>query len=128
LFVSNVEGETDRHTLLLRVSGISKEATRRVGVGWFLGFFSTTLEVTDDTHIAVEGSAKGPLDMIREGDRVQATREATDGKNVAKAIAVGRDDEKMGMSNRTPDQTTSSPTASPQRSVDPASGGGPATQ
>lgn len=94
---------------------------RTVDVGWFLGLFSTTLEVTDDTQIAVEGGAKGSLDMIREGDRVQASYEAKDGKNVAKAIAVARP-ERTGMSNRSAGQTPSSAMESPQRPPEPTSG------
>src|SRR5512144_333026 len=47
-------------------------AAKTVKVGWLLGLVSTTLEVTDDTHISVEG-AKGSLDMIREGDEVKAS-------------------------------------------------------
>jgi Cu/Ag efflux protein CusF len=62
-------------------------ASRSVEVGWFLGLFGTTLEVTDDTHIAVAGQ-KGSLADIREGDRVKASYEARDGQNVAKSIEV----------------------------------------
>ncbi len=58
-----------------------------VQVGWFLGFFRTTLEVTDDTQIAVEGT-KASLEDIREGARVKASYEVRDGRNIAKSIEV----------------------------------------
>lgn len=60
---------------------------RTISVGWLLGFASTTLEVTDDTRIAVEGTT-GSLQDIREGDEVKAAYEARDGKNIAKSIEV----------------------------------------
>jgi Cu/Ag efflux protein CusF len=62
-------------------------AAKTVQVGWFLGLFRTTLEVTEDTHIAVEGTNASLLN-IREGDRVKASYEARDGKNIAKSIEV----------------------------------------
>ncbi len=62
-------------------------ATKTVQVGWFLGFLRTTLEVTDDTYIAVEGMKASLLD-IREGDKVKASYEYRDGKNIAKSIEV----------------------------------------
>jgi len=62
-------------------------AAKTVQVGWFLGIFRTTLEVTDDTHIAVDGMTASLLD-IREGDMVKASYEARDGKNIAKSIEV----------------------------------------
>jgi Cu/Ag efflux protein CusF len=62
-------------------------ATRTVQVGWLLGLLSTTLEVTEDTRIAV-GGTKASLSDIREGDRVKAAYEARDGKNLAKSIEV----------------------------------------
>ncbi len=65
-------------------------AAKTVQVGWFLGLMSTTLEVTEDTRIAV-GGTKASLSEIREGDRVQAAYEARDGKNIAKAIEVTGD-------------------------------------
>jgi len=58
---------------------------KTVQVGWFLGLLSTTLEVTEGTHIAVEG-ATASLQDIREGDEVKAAYEARDGKYVAKSI------------------------------------------
>jgi Cu/Ag efflux protein CusF len=62
-------------------------AAKTVKVGWLLGLLSTTLEVTDATHIAIEGE-KGSLAMIQEGDQVKASYEARDGKNLATAIEV----------------------------------------
>ena len=58
---------------------------KTVQVGWFLGLLSTTLEVTEGTHIAVDG-ATASLQDIREGDEVKAAYEARDGKYVAKSI------------------------------------------
>ncbi len=60
---------------------------KTISVGWMLGLLSTTLEVTDNTRIAVDGSA-GSLQDIREGDVVKASYEARDGKNIAKSIEV----------------------------------------
>ncbi len=79
-----------------------------VQVGWFLGFFRTTLEVTDDTQIAVEGT-KASLQDIREGARVKASYEVRDGKNVAKSIEVMPAEPTGGAStsNRTPVPPTS---------------------
>jgi len=62
-------------------------AAKTVQVGWFLGFFRMTLEVTDDTYIAVEGMKASLLD-IREGDKVKASYEPRDGKNIARSIEV----------------------------------------
>jgi len=61
--------------------------SRTVQVGWFLGIFRTTLEVTDDTQIQADGR-KGSLLDIREGAKVKASYEPRDGKNVAKSIEV----------------------------------------
>jgi hypothetical protein len=62
-------------------------AAKTVKVGWLFGFLSTTLDVTDDTHIAIEGE-KGSLDMIHEGDEAKVSYETRDGKNLAKTIEV----------------------------------------
>jgi len=96
-------------------------AAKTVKVGWLLGLLSTTLEVTDDTHIAVEG-AKGSLDMIHEGDQVKASYEARDEKNVAKAIAVTQ-----SKKDSMPSKAAPPAIESPQRSVEPPSGGSPKT-
>jgi hypothetical protein len=96
---------------------------KTVRVGWFFGLMSTTLDVTDDTHIAIEG-AKGSLDMIREGDRVKASYEATDSKNVAKAIDV-TSSESAALPSRVPSQATAPPADLPQRSAEQPLGGGP---
>lgn len=98
---------------------------RTVDVGWFLGLFATTLEVTNDTRIAVDG-ANGSLDMIREGDRVKASYEAKDGKNVAKAIDVSQP-ERAAMPNREPGRAASPPAESPQSSAESPLGGSPKT-
>lgn len=68
------------------VKGIDSSA-RSIKVGWLLGLLSTTLEVNDQTRIAVDGE-KGSVDMIREGDQVKASYDVRDGKNVARAIDV----------------------------------------
>jgi len=60
---------------------------KTIAVGWLFGLLSTTLEVTEDTRIAVEG-ATGSLQDIREGDVVKAAYEAHDGKYIAKSIEV----------------------------------------
>ena len=60
---------------------------KTVRVGWLFGLMSTTLDVTEDTRIAVEG-ATGSLQDLREGDVVKASYEVRDGKNIAKAIEV----------------------------------------
>ena len=60
---------------------------KTIAVGWLFGLLSTTLEVTEDTRIAIEG-ATGSLQDIREGDVVEAAYEVRDGKNIAKAIEV----------------------------------------
>ncbi len=96
-------------------------AAKTLKVGWLLGLVSTTLEVTDDTRIAVDGE-KGSLDMIHEGDMVKASYEVRDGKNLAKAIDVTQvENESM------PNKATPPATESPQRSAEPPSGGSPKT-
>lgn len=100
-------------------------AAKTVKVGWLLGLVSTTLEVTDDTHISVEG-AKGSLDMIREGDEVKASYEVRDGKNLAKAIDVTQP-EKEAMPSKASGQAAPPAMESPQRSAEPPSGGSPKT-
>ena len=60
---------------------------KTVKVGWFLGLFSTTLLVDDNTQIAVNGT-KASLQDIREGDRVKASYENRGGENVAMSIDV----------------------------------------
>ena len=60
---------------------------RTLSVGWFFGLFSTTLEVTEDTRIVVEG-VPGSLKDVREGDVVEAAYEEHGGKNVATLIKV----------------------------------------
>ena len=96
-------------------------AAKTVKVGWLLGLLSTTLEVNDDTRIAVEGE-KGSLDRIHEGDEVRASYEVRDGKNLAKAIEVTQP-EKESMSSK----PARPPMESPQRSAEPPSGGSPKT-
>ncbi len=78
-------------------------AAKTVQVGWFLGFFRTTLEVTDDTLIAVDGMKASLLD-IREGAMAKASYEARDGKNIAKSIEVisAETEEGAGTSRRAP--------------------------
>ncbi len=68
-------------------------ANKTVQVGWFLGLFRTTLEVTKDTRIGVD-RGKGSLQDIREGARVKASYEYRDGKNIAKSIEVMPEEKK----------------------------------
>jgi hypothetical protein len=68
---------------------------KTVRVGWLFGLLSTTLEVTEDTRIAVEG-ATGSLQDIREGDVVKAAYEAHDGKYIAKSIEVTEAEPRRG--------------------------------
>ena len=83
-----------------------------ISVGWLFGLFSTTLEVTEDTRIAVEGVA-GSLQDIREGDVVKAAYEARDGKNIAKTIEV---------TEAEPRQAARAPQGAPAPSSAPAMG------
>jgi hypothetical protein len=96
-------------------------AAKTVKVGWLLGLLSTTLEVTDDTNIAVDGE-KGSLDMIHEGDEVKASYEARDGKNLAKTIEVSQPEKESVTSKAAPPAGES-----PRRSGEPPSGGNPKT-
>ena len=96
-------------------------AAKTVKVGWLLGLLSTTLEVNDDTRIAVEGE-KGSLDRIHEGDEVRASYEVRDGKNLAKAIDVTQAENESMPSKAAPPATES-----PQRSAESPSGGSPKT-
>ncbi|RPI11664.1 MAG: hypothetical protein EHM71_00225 [Zetaproteobacteria bacterium] len=68
---------------------------KTVSVGWMFGLLSTTLEVTGDTRIAVEGTT-GSLVDIREGDLVKAAYADHDGKNVATAIEVTEAEARRG--------------------------------
>ncbi len=70
-------------------------AAKTVQVEWLRGLFSTTLDVTGGTQIAV-GGTKASLSDIREGDRVKAAYEARDGKNIAKSIEVTPPEAKGG--------------------------------
>ena len=86
-----------------------------ISVGWLFGLFSTTLEVTEDTRIAVEGAA-GSLQDIREGDVVKAAYEVRDGKNIAKAIEVTEAEPRRG---------AAAPPRAPASSSSPAMGARP---
>ena len=92
-------------------------AAKTVEVGWFLGLFRTTLEVTDDTQIQAEGR-KGSLLDIREGAKVKASYESREGKNIAKSIEVlPPEPEKAvgpGGAPARPGSSTGSPAGSPQ--------------
>ena len=68
---------------------------KTVRVGWLFGLMSTTLDVTEETRIAVEG-ATGSLQDLREGDVVKAAYEVRDGKNIAKAIEVTEAEPRRG--------------------------------
>jgi Cu/Ag efflux protein CusF len=101
---------------------------KTVKVGWLLGLFSTTLEVTDGTQIAVEG-AKASLQDIREGDEVKASYEARDGKYIAKSIEATHTEAmgETGATSRAPGSPTSPNMMQPQETTAPPSGG-PKTQ
>jgi hypothetical protein len=96
-------------------------AAQTVKIGWLLGFLSTTLEVTDDTQVVVDGE-KGSLDRIHEGDQVKASYEVRDGKNLAKAIEVTQPERESMPSKAAPPATES-----PRRSAGPPSSGRPQT-
>ncbi len=68
---------------------------RTISVGWLLGLASTTLEVTDDTRIVVEGTTAS-LQDIRDGDVVEAAYEPHDGKNIATLIKVTEPEPRPG--------------------------------
>lgn len=68
-----------------------------ISVGWMLGLLSTTLEVTPETDITVDG-AKASLMDIREGDEVKASYEPENGKNIAKSIEIKESEARSGAS------------------------------
>jgi len=68
---------------------------KTISVGWLLGLASTTLEVTDETRIVVEGTTAS-LQDIREGDVVEAAYEPHNGKNVATLIKVTEAEPRRG--------------------------------
>jgi hypothetical protein len=65
---------------------------RTVEVAWFMGLLGTKMAVTEETRIAVNG-AKGSLSDVREGERVKASYEVRDGRNVATSIEVVSEDD-----------------------------------
>jgi len=89
---------------------------KTISVGWLFGLLSTTLDVTEETRIAVEG-ATGSLQDIREGDRVKASYEARDGKNIAKAIEVTEAEPRRGAG--TPPQRAPAASSSPAMGAAP---------
>jgi Cu/Ag efflux protein CusF len=89
---------------------------KTVSVGWLFGLLSTTLEVTEDTRIVVEG-ATGSLADIQEGDLVKAAYEAHDGKNVAKSIEVTESEARRGAG--TPPQRAPAASSSPAMGAAP---------
>ena len=91
---------------------------KTVRVGWLFGLMSTTLDVTEETRIAVEG-ATGSLQDIREGDVVKAAYEARDGKNIAKAIEVTEAEPRRG---------AAAPPRAPAPSSSPAMGAPPGAE
>lgn len=97
---------------------------KTVQVGWLLGLFSTTLEVTDGTQIAVEG-AKASLQDIREGDKVKAAYETRDGRYVAKSIEASHPEAAggAGSTNRGSETPTAPQMIEPRESTAPPSGG-----
>ena len=97
---------------------------KTLSVGWLFGLFSTTLEVTEDTRIAVEGAA-GSLQDIREGDVVKAAYEARDGKNIAKTIEVteGEPRQAARAPQDPPAPSSASPMGAPSGADAPMPGG-----
>lgn len=89
---------------------------KTLSVGWLFGLFSTTLEVTADTRIAVEGAA-GSLQDLREGDVVKAAYEVRDGKNIAKAIEVAEAEPRRAAS--APPPKSPAPPSAPLMGVPP---------
>ncbi len=89
---------------------------KTVSVGWLFGLFSTTLEVTEETRIAVDGRAASLMD-IREGAKVKAAYEARDDKNVAKSIEVTEAEPRRGAS--TPQQRAPAASSSPAMGAPP---------
>jgi len=96
-------------------------ASNTVQVGWLFGLLSTTLAVTDDTNIAIEG-AKGALTDIQQGDRVKAAYEVQEGKNIAKSIEVTHSEPTGEAANR---GSTSGPGTSPMQA--PSGSGAPSS-
>jgi len=88
---------------------------KTVRVGWLFGLMSTTLDVTEETRIAVEG-ATGSLQDLREGDVVKAAYEVRDGKYIAKAIEVTEAEPRRG---------AAAPPRAPASSSSPAMGARP---
>jgi len=88
-------------------------AAKTVHVGWLFGLLSTTLEVTDDTTIAVDGM-KSSLEDIREGARVKASYEARNGKNIARAIEVESPEAPEAAPSRQGMESPGGATASPE--------------
>jgi Cu/Ag efflux protein CusF len=68
--------------------------TIRVSSG-LLGILSTTLKVTSDTQIQVEGR-QASLAEVREGAKIKASYESREGKNVATQIEVMPAQEREG--------------------------------
>jgi hypothetical protein len=62
------------------------EKTVGVSTGLF-GLLGRTVQVDDATQIRVQGQP-APITEIKEGDRIKASYEVRDGKNVAKLIDV----------------------------------------
>jgi Cu/Ag efflux protein CusF len=96
---------------------------KTVSVGWLFGLFSTKLEVTEDTHVAVDGMAASLMD-IREGDEVKASYEARDGKNIATSIEVTEAEPRRGAGMRSTSPAASNPPSlgAPQGSDAPSTG------
>jgi hypothetical protein len=67
-----------------KVDAIGK--TVGVSTGLF-GLLGKTVQVEERTQIRVQGQP-APLTEVKEGDRIKASYEVRDGKNVAKAIDV----------------------------------------
>ena len=97
------------------VKGVDPLA-KTVRVGWLFGLHSTTLEVTEDTRIVVEG-ATASLQDIREGDVVEAAYEDHGDKNIATLIKVTEAEPRRAAS--APPQRAPAPSSPPLMGVTP---------
>jgi hypothetical protein len=84
------QGTTEREMKSLdgTVRAVDKEAKAiRVSNG-LLGLGDTTLQVTDQTRIRIQGR-EGSVADLKEGDRIRASYMEREGINVAQTIEVG---------------------------------------
>lgn len=84
-------GASGPRTTLASVEGTVRKVDPAAGKvqvsSGLFGLFGTTLDVTSDTQIQVEGRQTSLAD-IREGDKVKASYEVREGQSIAKSIRV----------------------------------------